>query len=128
LTTCPALGKGFALASLCDRATVNALLPMLPPPRLDLWVGGRQPAGSPDVLSGWAWADGTPADECDVNALWLPGEPEDSGGFEDGYEQCMTFLHRVVESFEVLGTYDGPCANQFPALCKRSPASVSVPP
>ena len=46
------------------------------------WIGGFQPPGSPEPAGGWQWVTGEPF----VYANWAAGEPNDTGGTEDGIE------------------------------------------
>ncbi len=48
------------------------------------WLGGYQPAGSPEPGGGWRWVTGEPF----VYTNWYDGNPSDSDGIED----CLHFL------------------------------------
>ncbi len=43
------------------------------------WLGGMQPAGSPEPDSGWEWVSGDPF----VFVNWTAGEPDNDGGYEN---------------------------------------------
>ena len=49
------------------------------------WLGGFQPAGSPEPAGGWQWVTGEPW----TYANWHESEPNNYGGNEDG----LQFLH-----------------------------------
>ena len=48
----------------------------------EAWIGGFQPAGSPEPLGGWTWINGEGLLGPPGYENWLPGEPNDVGGGE----------------------------------------------
>lgn len=53
-------------------------------PRFEIWVGGHQPAGSPEPGGGWSWLSGEPW----TYSNWSAGQPNNSWG---GTEYVLTF-------------------------------------
>lgn len=71
----------------------------------EIWLGGFQPQGSAEPDGGWQWVTGEPFDYTN----WAGGQPDDSGGLQDGLqfwfgpewddkETYSDYLWSVIES------------------------------
>ena len=74
----------------------------------NVWIGGYQPAGSPEPGGGWAWVTGQPWSF----TAWWPGEPNQNQGFNED---------ALMVGFGGEGWNDAPSDTRFCYLLETEP-------
>jgi Protein of unknown function (DUF642)/Lectin C-type domain len=74
-----------------------------------IWLGGFQPAGSPEPAGGWRWVTGEPF----TYTNWLAGEPSDNGQSPYGPENYLQafFAYYGVWGWNDLSNYNPQAGN-----------------